>query len=201
MTIIILALAEQQYFNPELAEEHKETGNKLYREGNYTAAIKEYDEAIKRNPKGAVLYFNRALSLMKMLDHSRALNDMQKCLDLDPKYVKAYAKRGSIYHFLKEYHKALAEYDKGLFLEPNNEECLEGKQKTQQAVYQSPPDEERAKKAMDDPEIRAILSDPRIQQVLKEVKENPSGAVGAMSDPFIAQALQKLIAAGILRVK
>lgn len=192
---------EQLYFSPEKAEEHREAGNKLFRDGNYAAAIKEYDEGIKRNPKSAILFFNRALSLMKMLDHHRSLDDMQKCLDLDPKYVKAYAKRGSIYHFMKEYHKALAEYDKGLKIDPANEECLEGKQKTQQAIYQSPPDEERAKRAMDDPEIRAILSDPRIQQVLKEVKENPTAAVGAMSDPFIAQSLQKLIAAGILGVK
>jgi stress-induced-phosphoprotein 1 len=192
---------ENEYINPELAEKHRENGNKLFRDGNYAAAIKEYDEAIKRSPKSAVMYFNRALSLMKIMDYPRALVDMQKCIELDPKYVKAYPKMGAIHFFMKEYHKALADYDKGLQIEPGNLECIEGKQKTNQAVYQSPPDEDRAKRAMDDPEIRAILSDPRIQQVLKEVKENPNAAVGAMSDPFIAQALQKLIAAGILGVK
>ena len=192
---------EQQYLDPTKAEEHREKGNKLFRDGNFATAIKEYDEAIKRNPKNPAVYLNRGLSLMKILDHSRALKDIDKAIELDPKYAKAYAKKGNIHFFLKEYHKAVDAYNKGLAIEPANEECKDGMQKTQQAIYQSPPDQERAKKAMDDPEIRALLQDPRIIQVLKEAKENPNAAMGAMSDPFIAQGIQKLIAAGIIGVK
>eukprot|EP01022_Parablepharisma_sp_SALTPOND_P025068 TRINITY_DN570_c0_g1_i1.p3 TRINITY_DN570_c0_g1~~TRINITY_DN570_c0_g1_i1.p3 ORF type:complete len:587 (-),score=111.06 TRINITY_DN570_c0_g1_i1:21646-23406(-) len=192
---------ETQYIDPAKAEEHREKGNKLFRDGNFGAAIKEYDEAIKRNPNSAVLYLNRGMSLMKILDHTKAINDIDKAIELDPKYVKAYAKKGNIHYFVKEYHKAIEAYNKGLEIDPTNEECLEGRQKTQQTIYQAPPDEERAKRAMADPEIRALLQDPRIIQVLKEAKENPTAAMGAMSDPFIAQAIQKLIAAGIIGVK
>ncbi len=192
---------DQKYLDPSKAEEHREKGNKLFRDGNFAAAIKEYDESIRRNPKTAVVYLNRGLSLMKILDHGKALIDIDKAIELDPKYVKAYAKKGNIHYFLKEYHKAIDAYNKGLEIDPANEECLEGRQKTQQAIYQAPPDEERAKRAMADPEIRALLQDPRIIQVLKEAKENPTAAMGAMSDPFIAQAIQKLIAAGIIGMK
>eukprot|EP00830_Metopus_es_P010388 TRINITY_DN1999_c0_g1_i1.p1 TRINITY_DN1999_c0_g1~~TRINITY_DN1999_c0_g1_i1.p1 ORF type:complete len:591 (+),score=196.13 TRINITY_DN1999_c0_g1_i1:70-1842(+) len=192
---------EEKYLDPVKAEEHKEKGNVFFRDGNFAEAIKEYDESIKRNPKSAPVLLNRALTYMKMLEHGKALEDISRSLALDPKYAKAYAKKGKIHFFLKEYHKAIDAYNSGLAIEPTNEECLEGREKTQQAIYQSPPDEDRAKRAMADPEIRAILSDPRIQQVFKEIKENPSAPIAAMKDPFIAQAIQKLIAAGIIGTK
>jgi stress-induced-phosphoprotein 1 len=59
---------------------------------------------------------------------------------------------------LKEYHKALDAFDKGLKLDPENKECKEGKIKTMQAIQTSAfsgdkPDEDRVRHAMADPEI------------------------------------------------
>eukprot|EP00826_Nyctotherus_ovalis_P044733 TRINITY_DN4865_c0_g1_i12.p1 TRINITY_DN4865_c0_g1~~TRINITY_DN4865_c0_g1_i12.p1 ORF type:complete len:564 (+),score=207.99 TRINITY_DN4865_c0_g1_i12:207-1898(+) len=191
----------EKYLDPEKAEEAKERGNKFYRDGNFVEAIKEYTESIKRNPKVAAVFLNRALSMMKVLDYERALEDIDMALKLDPKYAKAYAKRGNIHYFLKKYHKAVEDYNNGLAIDPNNQECLEGRQKTQTAIYSSGPDEERAKRAMEDPEIRALMQDPRVVQVLKEAQENPTSLNAAMRDPFISQAIQKLIAAGVLGMK
>lgn len=192
---------EQEYLDPAKGEEAKERGNKLFRDGNFAEAIKEYTESIKRNPKVPAVYLNRGMSYMKVLDYDKALEDINKSIELDPKYAKAYAKKGNIHYFLKEYHKAIDVYSKGLELDPTNQECIDGRQKTQQAIYASPPDQERAKRAMDDPEIRALLQDPRINQVLKDAQENPASFNAAMRDPFISQAIQKLIAAGVLGVK
>lgn len=191
----------EEYLDPTKAEEAKEKGNKLYRDGNFSEAIKEYTEAIKRNPKVAAVYLNRGLSLMKVLDYGKALEDIDKSIELDPKYVKAHAKRGNIHYFLKKYHKAIEDYKNGLAIDPNNQECLEGVQKTQTAIYSSTPDEERAKRGLEDPEIRALMQDPRIVQVLKEAQENPASLNAALRDPFVGQAIQKLIAAGVLGVK
>lgn len=63
------------------------------------------------------------------------------------------------------------------------------------------PDEERTRHAMADPEIQRILSDPQINIVLKQMQENPKYAMEAMKDPQISSAIQKLAAAGILKVK
>ena len=41
---------EQQYINPEIAEEHRVKGNSLYEEGNFPAAVKEYTEGLRRDP-------------------------------------------------------------------------------------------------------------------------------------------------------
>ena len=62
------------------------------------------------------------------------------------------------------------------------------------------PDEERVRHAMADPEIQMLLRDPRIVQVLKDLQENPMSAQGALKDPFIADALNKLIAAGVVKM-
>jgi len=63
------------------------------------------------------------------------------------------------------------------------------------------PDEERLRHAMADPEIQKILSDPQINIVLKNMQENPKYAMDAMKDPQIASAINKLAAAGILKVR
>jgi len=35
---------------------------------------------------------------------------------------------------MKEYHKALVDYDQGLKIDPNNQECKDGKARTMQAI-------------------------------------------------------------------
>jgi len=47
------------YEDPVKAEEHKEKGNAFFKENKFADAKKEYDEAVKRNPRDAKLYANR----------------------------------------------------------------------------------------------------------------------------------------------
>ena len=89
------------------AEEHRQKGNDLFKEGAFPAALKEYEEGIKRDPKAVAIYSNRCATYIKLMEFATALKDADKCLDLDSKFVKAYARKGTCHHFLKEYHKAL----------------------------------------------------------------------------------------------
>lgn len=108
---------------------------------------------------------------------------------------------------MKEYHKALDCFEKGLKLEPDNKDCIEGRMKTLSAIQMGAyggdqqSDEERLKHAAADPEIQLLMRDPRIQQVLKDMQENPASAQGALRDPFINTAINKLIAAGIIKMR
>jgi stress-induced-phosphoprotein 1 len=53
---------------------------------------------------------------------------------------------------------------------------------------------------MADPEIQMLMRDPRIQQVLKDFQENPKAAQDALKDAFIGEAINKLIAAGVIKM-
>jgi stress-induced-phosphoprotein 1 len=48
------------YLNPEEGLKAKERGNELFKKGDFPGAIKEYSDAIKRDPESHVYYANRA---------------------------------------------------------------------------------------------------------------------------------------------
>jgi stress-induced-phosphoprotein 1 len=138
------------------------------------------------------------------MDFSAAKTACEKAIALDPKYVKAWAKKGDIEFFMKEYHRALESYKHGLEIEPNNSLCVQGLQKTSARIRDASSQEadmERAAHGMADPEVQAILGDPVIQQVLRDLQENPREGRQALSDPGVAAKIEKLINAGVLRTK
>merc|ERR1712014_365995 len=105
---------------------------------------------------------------------------------------------------MKEYHKALEAYDKGLKLDPTNAACKQGQEevirKIQETQKSGQVDEEQVAHAMADPEIQNILKDPQINMFLKQLQEDPRSAQAAMNkDAKLANAVSKLMAAGILR--
>ena len=52
------------------------------------------------------------------MEFNTALKDADKCIEIDSKFVKAYARKGTCHHFMKEYHKALKAFDDGLKIDP-----------------------------------------------------------------------------------
>lgn len=198
---------ERKMIDPEKAEEHRQAGNKLFEGGDYPAAVKEYTEGLKRDPKSKALYSNRCAAYIKLMEWNYGLKDAEKALQLDPNFVKAYARKGTIHHFMREYHKALATFDQGLKIDPENKECKEGKMKTMMAIQSGAfaggdkqADEERLRHAMADPEIQLLMQDPRVRQLLKDLQENPVAGQQALRDPFLNEAFNKLIAAGVVKM-
>lgn len=198
---------EKKLIDPIKAEEYRKAGNELFEQGKFPAAVKEYTEGLRRDPNSKALYSNRCAAYIKLMEWNYALKDVEKCLQLDPVFVKAFYRKGTIHHFMKEYHKALTAFDQGLKLDPENKDCREGKMKTMAAIQtgayagqDKQADEERLRHAAADPEIQMLMRDPRIQQVLKDLQENPMSAQGALRDPFINESINKLIAAGILKM-
>lgn len=196
--------AKERYVNPELGAAAKERGNAAFREGNFPQAIEEYEEACKRDPKNAAYHNNLAAAYQKMGLFNDAKREVELSIELDRNYVKAWAKKGDIEFFMKEYHKALDSYRAGLQIEPENPLCKQGLVKVQQKIAEENAgqmDSERAKHAMADPEIQNILMDPTIRQVLTDFQENPKFAAQAMQDADIRRKIEKLIAAGVLQAK
>ncbi len=195
----------ERYINPELAEEINNKANELYKAGKFPDALKEYNESIRRNPNHAKYYSNRSACYTKLMEFSSACKDCDKAIEIDPNYLKAYQKKATCHIMMKELHKALDTYEKALKLFPDDPELKNGYAKAISQINQSgnpEEDQERVKHAYADPEIQRLLMDPRIQQLFKDLQENPKAANDAiMKDEFIANACKRLMAAGIIKTK
>jgi stress-induced-phosphoprotein 1 len=195
------------YLSDEKAEEAKARGNEHFRQKQWPQAVAEYEEAVKRAPKNAAIRNNLAAALCKIMDFVGAHRQIETALDLDPQYVKAWARKGDIEVYMKEYHKAQESYKKGLMIDPTNTSCSDGLRKVVDAInygrQHMSEDEKReqAAHAMADPEIQAILTDPVIQQILKDLRENPAAGQAALRDASVRARFEKLIAAGIIETR
>jgi len=58
----------------------------------------------------AVILANRAAAHMKTKNYMSALNDLNKAIELNPEYAKAYARRGNAHSQLENYEEALKDY-------------------------------------------------------------------------------------------
>ena len=183
----------EAYINPEKAEEENAKANELYKAGKFPDALKVYDEAIKRNPKLPKYYTNRAQCYIKLMEFYQAIKDCESAIKLDPKTLKAYQKKANCHFITKEYHKVLQTIDEGQKLFPDDPELKQMKEKTIMAINfgTGEDDKERQRKAAADPEIQALLRDPRIQQLFKDFKENPASAQQAVMKDDLLEMLSK----------
>lgn len=98
--------------------------------------------------------------------------DADMCIALAPTFAKGYSRKGAIKYLMKEYENGLEVYELGLKGDPDSTELRDGVMRCQAAINRfmrgdATEDEmkERQAKAMADPAIQSILTDPSIQQV------------------------------------
>ncbi|CAD6260162.1 unnamed protein product [Miscanthus lutarioriparius] len=201
-------LMQQEYYDPRIADEEREKGNELFKQQKYPEAVKHYTEALRRNPKDPRVYSNRAACYTKLGALPEGLKDAEKCIELDPTFSKGYTRKGAIQFFMKEYDKALETYQAGLKHDPKNQELLDGVRRCVEQINKASRGElseeelkERQNKAMQDPEIQSILTDPIMRQVLTDLQENPRAAQAHLKNPGVMQKIQKLVSAGIVQMK
>ncbi|OVA02999.1 Tetratricopeptide TPR-1 [Macleaya cordata] len=201
-------LEQQEYFDPKLADEEREKGNEFFKQQKYPDAVRHYTEALRRNPKDPKVYSNRAACYTKLGALPEGLKDAEKCIELDPTFPKGYTRKGAIQFFMKEYDKALETYQEGLKHDQTNPELMDGVRRCVEQINKtnrgdiSPEDlKERQAKAMQDPEIQNILSDPIMRQVLTDFQENPKSAQDHLKNPQVMHKIQKLVSAGIVQLR
>jgi len=196
--------ARLDYLSPEIGDKHRELGIENFKAGKWAEAIAEFDEALKRNPKDYKAHANKSSCYIKLLEFNIALAEAEKAIALEPTYTKAHLRKAAVHKFLKEFHKALDAYDKVLKLDPENQEAKEGKQKVQMdimsSMHETGNDEDRLKRAMQDPEIQCIMMDPMVKIALQQMQTSPKDAQSYFQDATLGPKLQKLIQAGVLKV-
>ena len=87
-------------------------------------AIKDYDEAIRLDPKDAEAFVYRGITWKEKGELDKAFKDFDEAIRLDPKDAWAFVNRGMARHKKKEYDKALKDYDKAIGLDPKDAEAF-----------------------------------------------------------------------------
>jgi small glutamine-rich tetratricopeptide repeat-containing protein alpha len=78
------------------AEKFKQSGNSLMSSKKYDQAIESYTQAIALDPTNSVYFSNRAAAHSSKNDHLSAVGDSEKAIEVDPSFVKAYSRLGSV---------------------------------------------------------------------------------------------------------
>ncbi|KAG9778583.1 Hsp90 cochaperone [Exophiala dermatitidis] len=194
------------YVNPEKAEEARLLGAERFKNADWPGAVEAYTELTKRAPDDPRGYSNRAAALIKLLEFPNAIQDCDEAIKRDPKFIKAYLRKAQALFGMKEYNKCLdvleeaIEHDEG---GKNAREIEQQQQKALEAMYAAragETEEQTAARIQKDPEIMQILSDPVMQSILQQAKNDPAALNEHMKNSGIRSKIQKLIAAGVIRL-
>lgn len=190
------------YIDPEKSLEEKNKGNEAFQKGKFPDAVKFYTEAIKRNPDDAKLYSNRAAGYMKLMEFTLALKDSEECIKKDPTFVKGHIRKGAAYEAMKDTTKAMEAYQKASDLDPNAKEASEGYIRCLNSDMRQKQDPEAVRRrAMADPEVQDIMSDPAMKLILEQMQNDPTAASDHLKNPQIRSKIQKLMDVGLLTIR
>ncbi|KAJ4472067.1 activator of Hsp70 and Hsp90 chaperone [Lentinula aciculospora] len=150
---------KKAYIDPEKSAVAREEGNVHFKAGNFAAAVKSYEEAIKRNPADARGYNNRAAAYIKLVAFPEALKDVNKAIEVDPTFVKAYIRKANVLLSMREHTKALEAVQEAELHDEGKKNATELQQleyKIQMALYEQRGEEtqeQTLERAMRDPEV------------------------------------------------
>ncbi|CED85558.1 Molecular co-chaperone STI1 [Phaffia rhodozyma] len=194
------------YIDPEKAEEARNQGNEVFKKGDFAAAVKLYTEATKRSPTDPKAYNNRAAAYTKLAAMPEALKDANHAISLDPTFVKAHIRKSLVLFAMREYTKALeacsaandADVDHKNQREIENQmrKCYTELEKERQGESE----EQTLQRAMRDPEVAAIMQDPVMRNILEQAQSDPRALQEHLKSPLIREKIQKLQAAGVIRM-
>lgn len=166
-------------------------------------AVEAYSNAILLDDTNAIFFANRAAAHLILKDFQSAVTDCKRAIEIQPSYIKSYARLGQAYEGLGDNERAVSEaYEPALALEPDNA-TFKAKVQTLRAPnpFAVADDQEPSGGGMPDlsglkgmfpggmPDIGALLSDPAKMQALME---NPMIA-NLMKNPQMAQMAQQMM--------
>ncbi|GAO15712.1 hypothetical protein UVI_02018750 [Ustilaginoidea virens] len=201
--------AKKAYVDPAKAEEAREEGNKKFKENDFPGAVAAYSEMIKRAPEDARGYSNRAAAFIKLFEFPSAVDDCNTAIKKDPKFIRAYIRKAQAYFGMRKYsdcvdacaeaHQVDLEYHQGA----NAREIEQQQQKAFGAMYSArdnETEEQTRERLMKDPDIMNIMQDPVMQTILQQAQSDPMALQDHMKNPGVRSKIQKLMAAGVIRV-
>ncbi|KAL4930500.1 Hsp90 cochaperone STI1 [Aspergillus undulatus] len=196
---------KEAYIDPEEAEKSRELGQKKFQEADWPGAVDAFSEMVKRAPDDPRGYSNRAAALIKLMAFPQAVQDCDLAIARDPKFFRAYIRKSQALVAMKEYSRAIdacsdaAEHDDGSHareLEQQQQKVLDA----QFSARAGETEQETMERIQRDPEIMSILQDPVMQSILQQAKGDPAALQEHMKNNQVRLQIQKLMAAGVIRL-
>jgi stress-induced-phosphoprotein 1 len=110
--------------NKQLAQEHKDKGNKLFASEKYAESLIWYVKAIQADPTDHVLYSNKSAAHAGNKEFDKALEAADQCIKLNAKWPKGYYRKAVALMSLNRNEDAITTLNKGLTYEPTNADLL-----------------------------------------------------------------------------
>src|SRR5947207_5268451 len=118
------ATALDRKYADELSAVYQQRGYAAANDQRYGDAINDYNEALKLTPQDAPrIHEQRAAGEMKIQDYDKALADYSELIKLKPNEIKYLTYRAYIYELKNDLQNSMAENEKILQLDPNNQDA------------------------------------------------------------------------------
>lgn len=101
--------------------------NELLGQGNYRAALDEYHNVLRANPRNVQALVGRGLAYENLNQAENALKDYNEALRYDRAHAAAYLGRGRIFLARKDYVAAYSDFSDAARLEPRNALARDGR--------------------------------------------------------------------------
>ncbi|CAN3365641.1 serine/threonine-protein phosphatase T [Diutina catenulata] len=114
----------------EAALRAKEQGNQHFKRRELDQALACYTEAIELDPNNAIFYGNRAQTHILLENYGSAIIDCDAAIAADPKWAKAYYRKGLAKMAILQYKEANACFKQALAMVPGDGAAREGATKS-----------------------------------------------------------------------
>ena len=134
------ATAMDHKYADELSAVYQQRGYAAANDQRYGDAINDYDEALKLTPQEAPrIREQRGAVEMKIQDYEKALADYSELIKQKPNEIRYINYRAYIYELKNDLQNSLADNEKILKLDPNNQDAKARKQRIEQKIAENTP--------------------------------------------------------------
>ncbi len=117
-----------------IAQAHSNRGYAYAEKGQFDRAIRDFNKAIKGDPKDDNAYNYRGVAYMKKKQYARALADFNKAIGLEPNNFYAYNNRALAYLKSDKMREALRSVNKAIKLNPEQASFYETRGRIHEAL-------------------------------------------------------------------
>ena len=134
------ATAMDHKYGDELSAVYQQRGYAAANDQRYGDAVNDYNEALKLTPQQAPrIHEQRAAVEMKIQDYDKALADYSELIKLKPNEIKYVNYLAYIYELKNDLQNSMAENEKILKADPNNQDAKTRKQRLEQKIAERTP--------------------------------------------------------------